>query len=53
MEKKMYNQPITEVAEIESMCVIMEGTVSGSAQQPTQDQNSGGVGDAPARYPQF
>ena len=51
MEKKMYNHPATEIAEIESLHMIMEGTVSNEPEKP--QQGGGGDAGAPARYPQF
>lgn len=50
MEKKMYNHPATEITEIESQHVIMEGTVSPEPQKP--EQGEGGEA-APQRYPRF
>ena len=50
MKKKIYNHPATEIAEIEFLHVIMEGTVSslGNGLTPAT-----GEGEAPARYPEY
>ena len=55
MEKKMYNHPATEITEIESLHVIMDGTASGPSQDPINSgtQGSGESADAPQRYPRF
>ena len=50
MEKKMYNHPATEITEIESQHVIMEGTVSPAPQKPQEDV---GGEAAPQRYPRY
>ena len=47
----MYNYPTTEITEIESAHVLMEGTVSNVPEKP-QPGGSGELG-APGRYPQF
>ena len=50
MEKKIYNHPATEITMIESVLVIMEGSMSsfGNALTPAT-----GEAEAPVRYPQY
>ena len=45
----MYNIPATAVTEIESVHVIMEGTVN----PPDQLGGGSGEAEAPQRYPKF
>ena len=51
MNKKMYYHPATEITEIESQHVIMEGTVSPEPQKPQEDVVGGEA--APQRYPRY
>ena len=49
MEKKMYNHPATEITEIESLHVIMDGTAP--IENPLGPDT--GEADAPQRYPKY
>ncbi len=48
MEKKMYNQPATEILEIGAWCVMESLSGNGGI-----DPGNNTTPDAPARYPQF
>lgn len=50
MKKKIYNHPTTEITEIESQSMIMEGTVSSSGNPLTP---ATGEAEAPVRYPLY
>ena len=55
MNKKMYYHPATEITEIESLHVIMDGTASGPSKEPINSgtQEPGGSAEAPQRYPRY